>query len=521
MKHSKNNEEIFERLADVDDDLLEAALKVDNANELEKYANTKKHSKSPMLISPAFRRAIVSAACFILTVGLVLGGSFIYRMDNTGDPSGGDGSGGQEHEQINGDIENETQKDDINGTIVELNSLDKINYYAAVKMTGAISSNLSNSSGVTSSYVSKNYASSKMQFLSGTTESGTDEIETIEDDEYETDDVFETETENPNDNEDSHLLDLPFVITTAIYFETEVSEDCEPLASLIGTGRVGVVITDLHVNGRPRAMITFKKGDKYFHCITQMRDLVQGINHFNSNIYIEGEDLKKDNSRCDLTSFIIDLDLETGEIVSAEWKPYSNTPTMSPSYPFSIYEDTVKISKERYTFSIESLESYYLGIGMEVASPKDTEDQIKTDEILITAGREKVEPRGYMLWRQYYDGIPGYCTEEVNESIKQWLIPSIEEGSDIDIPVLNRMHLMDMFVGDGGKVISIEVYHTNDEGKIVPFDGLHIDGTIYPLDWLDIGEWYVIITVEWQGEYIEEANMYETSCKEYIFKLIV
>lgn len=528
MKNSRDNEKIFERLAEVDDDLLDVALNVDNADKLEKYASARSRTKKSIFIKPAFRRAIVSAACFTLVIGLVLGGSFIHRINNTGDQLGGEGTEGQETgQQTNNDIENETQSGDIGSNVVELDSLDKINYYAAVKMTSAVPSGIFNTADAIPSSLSRiNYKSRNIQFLSGTTDNnGEDEIETVEETEIETvEDIvieIETNTETSDGDDDDYLFDLPFVITTAIYFETEITEDCEPLASLIGTGRADVVVTDLHVNGRPRAMITFKNGDRYFNCITQMRDLVQGINSFQSSIYIDGYDLKKDIWRCDPTSFIIDLDLENGEIISAQWKPYSTTPSTAPSYPFHIYENTVKISRERYSFSLEDLEDYYISIGMDVVSSKNDEDQMKTEELLITAGRNEIAPHGYVLWESRYDGIPGYWSEDQNEGVEQWLIPSLEKGGDEDILTLDRVGLLDMYVGDGGKVTSIKVYHANDEGKIVLFDGIHIDGTIHSLDWLDLGEWYVLITVEWQGDYIEEANMFESCCKEYFFKLTV
>ncbi len=520
MKHSNNNEKIFEHFTEIDDDLLEVALKVDNADELEKYSNAKSRTKKSIFIKPAFRRSLVSAACVTLVVGLVLGGSFMHRINNTGDRLCGDGTEGQETgQQTDNDIENETQSGDIDSNVVELDSLDKINYYAAVKMTSTVFSDLFNTADAIPSYLSSvKHTSHKIQFLSGTTDNNGEEgIETVEETEIE----IETESDTSDDDNDDYLFDLPFVITTAIYFETEITEDCEPLASLIGTGRASVVITDLHVNDRPRAMIIFKNGDKYFNCITQMKDLVQGINNFHSNIYIDGYDLKKDNSRCALTSFIIDLDLENGEIMSAQWKPYSTTPSTAPSYPFYIYEDTIKISKERYSFSIEDLENYYIGMGMDVVSPKNDEDQVKTEELLITAGRKEIAPYGHVLWEEYYSGIPGYWSSEIGESVEQWLIPDLEAGKEVEFLTLERVGLLDLYVSDGGTVTSIKVYHTNDEGKIVPLEDFIIDGTIYSLDWLDMGEWYVLITVEWQGDYIEDANMYESCCKEYFFKLIV
>ena len=467
-------------------------------------------------MKPAFRRVVVSAACFVLVFGLILGGPFIRRINNNGDQLGGEGAEGDETgQQTNNDIENETQNGDIDSNVVELDSLDKINYYAAVKMTSAVPSDLFNTADAIFSSLSRiNRTSHSIQLLSGTTDNNGEEETVIE---------IETNTETSDGDDDDYLFDLPFVITTAIYFETEITEDCEPLASLIGIGRADVVITDLHVNGRPRAMITFKNGDRYFNCITQMRDLVQGINNFHSNIYIDGYDLKKDNSRCALTSFIIDLDLENGAIISAAWKPYSSTPATAPSYSFYIYEDTVKISREHYSFSIEDLENYYIGMGMDVVSQKNNNnnDLTTTEELLITAGRNKIEPRGYVLWANHYDGVLGYWSVEQNEGVERWLIPALEKGGDEDILTLDRVGLLDMYVGDGGKVTSIKVYHANDEGKMVPFDESHIDGTIYSLDWLDMGEWYVLITVEWQGDYIEEANMFESCCKEYVFKLTV
>ena len=273
MKNSRDNEKIFERLAAVDDDLLDVALNVDNAYKLEKYASAKSRTKKSIFIKPAFRRAIVSAACFVLVFGLILGGPFIRRINNNGDQLGGEGTEGEQTgQQTNNDIENETQSGDIDSNVVELDSLDKINYYAAVKMTSSVSSDLFSTSVTISSSLSRiNRTSHSIQLLSGTTDNNGEEETVIE---------IETNTETSEGDDDDYLFDLPFVITTAIYFETEITEDCEPLASLIGIGRADVVITDLHVNGSPRAMITFKNGDKYFNCITQVKDLIQGINNF-------------------------------------------------------------------------------------------------------------------------------------------------------------------------------------------------------------------------------------------------
>ena len=50
MKNSGDNEKIFERLAEVDDDLLDVALNVDNADKLEKYASAKSRTKKSIFI---------------------------------------------------------------------------------------------------------------------------------------------------------------------------------------------------------------------------------------------------------------------------------------------------------------------------------------------------------------------------------------------------------------------------------------------------------------------------------------
>lgn len=68
-----------------------------------------------------------------------------------------------------------------------------------------------------------------------------------------------------------------------------------------------------------------------------------------------------------------------------------------------------------------------------------------------------------------------------------------------------------------GEVTGVEVYSRTEDGAFISLD--NFIGTVETLASLPAGNWYAIITVVWQGDYIESAEAYETYCYDYLLIL--
>lgn len=135
-------------------------------------------------------------------------------------------------------------------------------------------------------------------------------------------------------------------ITRATYLQAELTERSGFLASVIGLGRIEIVITEI---GGFDSMITFKNGDKYFSC------LENGLNEFSSHKYIDGFYVVK-NLNNEISRFSLTLS-EDGEI--ADIKCSISNPKNHLPDEIRIIENTQKSADVKKGYSIKELEDYF------------------------------------------------------------------------------------------------------------------------------------------------------------------
>lgn len=273
---------------------------------------------------------------------------------------------------------------------IEFDSLDKINFYGGLKVIADTNPSMHAKSNVFS----------PISHLSSTTHSHS---------------VFANLSEtSPTDRSDSKappknsfdnkpawdFSDERMSITTAIYFKIKVTEADTLLAMKIGTGEAEVVVTDLCIGINPFAMITFKSGDNFFSCLSEMYALKNGKNSFGSHLYIKGFEMFKEPVG-DVTSFYnLELDMDNNTISSLKWHHYNRIPSESVLYDIELVPESVRISHETYEFTLEELRSYWKSEGDttvipegETISPPSSPPEIYDDGML----------RYYLVDGEYYE----------------------------------------------------------------------------------------------------------------------
>lgn len=224
-------------------------------------------------------------------------------------------------------------------TPLEIDTIDKVNYYAGMKLLNEASEDRRQMpiSHITATAVGTEYDPSL-------------------DSEYWYDDGGTYEIPSVVIGHDISMY--KFRITKVIYFRISVAKG-DYLADKIGTGKAEVVITDLDFGLNPSAMITFKNGDRFFSCLSEIV-LQDGLNNFRTDLYIKDYEWVKDLTG-DLSSFDVYVDLENSQVDQIDWRPFSYKPSEAPTYGIEIEENSVNMCDCDYAFYLYELDEYYNG----------------------------------------------------------------------------------------------------------------------------------------------------------------
>lgn len=280
------NEKMLRAIGGIDDDMIEDAVIQTN------------QKKQPVYKAPAFRRAVAIAACFVLIIGLAFSVPTWLNPNHEG-PGVPVEPGTLLPPSVQGD-----------GEGIQINGLDQLNYYAAVRMIES-TPRLANQSMIGGSYGITLLASG----------SDTDKREeppvpeTTGPDENQPTPVTPDPSRPPVIGEDIYYYALdpnePFYINKVSMFQIELTDENGFLASQLGLGIVDVVITEECIWGD--SLITFRNGDKFYSCLSngwgynRETDGVQW--DFSTHKYVEGFFIVK-NIAQENYGFYIDVDAQ-------------------------------------------------------------------------------------------------------------------------------------------------------------------------------------------------------------------
>lgn len=396
---------------------------------VEKYTEHKDRIRQKKKQKNIWLRFGAIAACFVLIIGVVLASPHIfYAPDLPDDTTTGS---------------DDTDKELIPPQIgeIEFDSLDKVNFYGGLKVITdtAPSVSVKSSRITTASYLLiTDKSSAEILKLSET--SPTDDFESPS---------SEYGEKKNGTNVAWDLTGEQMTITTAVYFRINVTEADILLASRIGTGEAEVVVTDLHIGINPFAMITFKNGDKFFSCLSEMYGLQNGENHFGSHLYIKGFEMFKDTVD-EMTSFYtLVLDKDNKTVSSFKWKSYNRRPSEAPIYAIEIIPETIHISYDTYVFTLDDLSSYWKNgyvVYPDNKVPEDPPESLPGDDTVeIQEGETMQKPpsppeiyddgmlRYYLVDGEYYEvsGIynSGFADLVIPEDLFGYPIKGIQNNA--------------------------------------------------------------------------------------------
>lgn len=361
MKHSRE-EKLAKRLLQMDQKLLDDAYETDNARKLKRYVKSKKR---PEPASRLRHSAAIAGTCFALLFGLALISLPFLPMLKKTDPNFT-----VPGEDVTADsrlpvVPNDPGQHPGTDAGFFMDSMDKVNYYGGMRMilespSPAQQQNaLQAGDAMQASSVAPPLRS--VSFRAAQTPPKPGNL-TARDTVSDAGDVMlpaSSEETAPGRIEYFDISEYPIRITTAVHFCIEVTGQDEFLASRIGTGTVQVVATELYYGVNRAIIITFKNGDAYYSCMTELAELTDGINEFMTHSYISGFHIVYDTTN-ETSMFRMDYDAENGQIRSFAWVPYNRIPTEAPVYPITVLSDTVEVSHQEYEFTLQELNDYYI-----------------------------------------------------------------------------------------------------------------------------------------------------------------
>jgi len=258
------SEKLSQQLGEMDNDLLEKAWEIDNEQKLNAY--TRKAQRRVFRPKIAALAASVALVLLVSAVSLPWLGKHMAGPGVPVDPEDPTWASRPGDPVVPGQPNDKPlqkpQIEDIKN--VRINSVDKLNYYAAMQLL-ADASKLSAQS-------QNGIKAAPLLDLVGQADDiiGTPDVPEVT--------VPET-TEGPpvqeptkpvsptNPNEEIYYYEVDpsvrFGINEVIFFQIELTDANGFLASKVGTGLVDVVITDNSLD----AMITFRNGDRFFSCL--------------------------------------------------------------------------------------------------------------------------------------------------------------------------------------------------------------------------------------------------------------
>lgn len=470
-KTTDGRKDLSELLTDVDDGLLQEALDTDSAEKLRA-----RRSRDRLI---QLKKWGAAAACLVLAAVLVLTAPGLI--------SGGNGS---PHETPKEGTSGESNSPTAPEVKVEIDSIDKVNFYAGMKII--------RSGGGYS-------ASAKPPFVNLDSSTPADSYR-------------EPEDEIPGVIGGEDISGETLTITTAVSFELDVTEADEFLYSKVGGGRVTAVMTDLHVGRSPLSMITFKNGESYFSCTSENDVLKEGENHFGTHLYIKGMQFFKDTTN-GVSRFTVNYDMTAGRVTAVTWSPYNRIPSQAVKHPIAVDADSTQEAHEHYEFTLIELYEYYNGGSPTVESTPEDETVESTpkrnEDVFIRSGDDVVTAFPCALWTEYYDersdmmastesstdGARGQIASDPSE------IPTIAFSDDMVIVFENE-----------GELYYTNVYFVDDSGKVKRKDDFN--RLFDSLSTLPPGEWYVVATVVWRDGFVDSEGVYERHCTEYVVRLI-
>ncbi len=495
MKQSKN-EVLTEHFLQLDEEITAEAYEIDDGEKLKGYVNAQKGIKKGrrLKLIPGYIAAVLVLTVCIGTVG----GALFRFMGKKSAGSTADSSGDPLTHQ------NPPFLPEY-GSIV-FDSLDKVNFYGGIKVLTSsdkpVSARSSNGSVLFATV--KAPLKYTLRFLNDGVES-----ELSPSEEEESDQAIKGMVGSFD------LSSEKLRITTAVYFKLIVTENDTFLASKVGTGEVSVIITDLHIGINPCAMITFKNGERYYSCTSEMDDLKERENDFYTHLYIKGFAFYKDTTN-GISRFRVVRDPQTNEVTDFSWIPYHRKPDEAQVYPIAVVPKSTYTSMETQEFYLHDLEEYYNGETEN--SPSQSEPEEQTVTVLTSDG--SITPLTFELWREYYDYETGrWATAEESTDAYYHL-----KNDELKIPEIKmtQSEVRVVLEGDGTvwDVYDVKAYYRNGHGGYTlssSFNGAmtNIDELLAP------GEWYIIFGVEWRDRYNEQERLYERHFEECLFKLII
>lgn len=529
MKKDRS-EKLSEQLLDLDEKLLDRAYEIDNAEKLKQYERYRKaKSGKPALLRPKFLKCAALVACLAILLGVC---SVLFL------PSREDG-------QFIG--ESKPTATPADGEIV-FDSLDKVNYYAGLKMVSdaepAPASGLahvpypvyaSNPALAAEEGEAQNRAVSRkvhyknavrLQDSTTTTPDPVPESEIGPETEPETEPetaLGYVEYKNYWEKDISHL---PLRITAAIYCSLEVTEKDEYLAAKVGTGTVEVVMTDLNIARSRFGMITFRNGDRYFSCLSDDERGLSGGLMFQSVLFVKGfcfcKAFEEDGE------FYVDYNGLDKEVTSISWSPYDALWSQKEYYPITVIPGSTRLSYEEYKFTLQALAEYYNGTLEYIDQEDYSSDLFKPDppEQHLCVHFDKGVVENFESDRAFYSaGMT--CTG----SGHVWLIPLedaygtlLAENMEIaEITVTGSSIAIHPDQGGGELQPDLKVYYKNEDGEYIlafDFSDMPKIDCINLKEHLPVGEWYVTFSVDWFERYVySTGELFERHCSEYLIKI--
>ena len=325
-----------ECLRGIDEKWKREAEYVDSAARLARLRSAKKaRRREKRSISPVFGRVATVAVCLLLVVGLVLavpellqGVTVIFQAPDR--PSGGNNPpiGTNQPTPPPSDPGPSLPTPPSSGEVIEIDSVDKLNYYSAMKILG--------DSGATPVWKSIDVLPQRREASPLSSSSGK---------------IYYYEV-NP------HTV---FTVSKVTYFQVELTRADGFLASRIGTGIVDVVYTENDLDD----MITFRNGDRYYSCLYNGSDWLGGTHseyHFSTHKYVEDLRLVKNLEQ---VNYIYTLHYEGDEIayVQCEYRTYPETSEGTVPDQLRLIPNSQITRGARASFTIADLEGYFNGGG--------------------------------------------------------------------------------------------------------------------------------------------------------------
>ncbi|MBR2459665.1 MAG: hypothetical protein IKB34_00325 [Clostridia bacterium] len=305
-RNKKYSEKLLEQLGQVNDSIIADAYLADTPEKLQALKQKERcEVGARSTIKNLWLKAIAVTASLAITFGIALG---IY---------------------ISGESNPDTlpwNEDDEN-VLVEIDSIDALNYYAAKRV-------------LTEKYSARSAAGVKNAVFQAT-----DHSENLKDGGKDTGDEDTVYYEfDPT---------MDYSLTKVIFFKAELKNPKGFLAGKLGgIGVIDVVISESSLE----TMITFKRGSRYYSCL--LNSYMDGMMEFSTHKYIEGFHIVKKMQGDNFSFFVktvdkrvVMLDCDFSIVSEGEWKWEADR--------ISVFEETSRVVNTNSSFKIWEIENYF------------------------------------------------------------------------------------------------------------------------------------------------------------------